>query len=101
MNLRFLPGTQLICRKVPFGSGKYRSGDYVIAQRTNHELVELTVKRLEVDSHGIYWLHSESTDDRYKEPWKIGRPDEGHHDDTETSILAKVIRAVQDFERQP
>lgn len=99
MNLRFMPGTQLICRKVPFGSAIYLSGDYVIAQRQAHELVELTVKRLEVDEDGIYWLHSESTDPRYAEPWQIGKPDESHHDDNEVSILAKVIRAVQDFER--
>ena len=98
MNLRFLPGTQLICRKVPFGTGIYKSGDYVIAQRNAHELVELTVKRVEIDDDGIYWLHSESTDDRFKEPWRVGCADDNHHDDREVSILAKVIRAVQDFE---
>lgn len=101
MNLRFMPGTQLICRKVPFGSGIYLSGDYVIAQRNAHELVELTVKRLEIDGDGVHWLHSESTDERFKEPWRVGSADDNHHDDREVSILAKVIRAVQDFENPP
>lgn len=99
MNLAFMPNTQLICRKIPFGSGEYRPGDYVIAQRKAHDLVEMTVKRLEVNDDGTHWLHSESTDEKYREPWPIGAPDENHHDDREIRILAKVIRAVQDFER--
>lgn len=100
MNLRFMPGTQLICRKVPFGSATYTSGDYVIAQRKAHDLVEMTVKRLEIDDEGQHWLCSESSDPRFQEPWLIGAPSEDHHDDNEVCILAKVIRAVQDFERR-
>ena len=99
MNKRFLPGTQLICRRVPFGGGSFKEGDYVIVQRKAHDMVELTVKRLEVDEQGRYWLHSESSDERFKDPWMIGSPDTDHHTDEETEILAKVIRAVQDFER--
>lgn len=99
MNLRFMPGTQLICRRIPFGSGTYQSGDYVIAQRKAHNLVEMTVKRLEIGADGLHWLHSESTDERFKEPWLVGKPDPDQHDDNEIAILAKVIRAVQDFER--
>lgn len=99
MNLRFMPGTQLICRRVSFGSGSYSAGDYVIAQRKAHDLVELTVKRLEIDADGQYWLHAESSDERFKEPWFVGKPDPDQHDDTEVAIVAKVIRAVQDFER--
>lgn len=100
MNLRFMPGTQLICRRTPFGNGIYNSGDYVIVQRKAHELVELTVKRLEIDDAGQHWLHSESSDERYKEPWPVGSPSVDHHDDTEIAVVAKVIRAVQDFERR-
>lgn len=99
MNLRFMQGTQLICRKVPFGNGTYKSGDYVIAQRKAHDLVEMTVKRLEIDADGQHWLHSESSDPRFQEPWLIGKPDGDYHGDNEVRVLAKVIRAVQDFER--
>lgn len=99
MNLRFLPGTQLICRLVPFGIGSFKPGDYVIVRRTAHELHELTCKRVEVDGEGNYWLHSESSDDKFADPWKIGQPDENHYDDMAVEVLGKVIRAVQDFER--
>lgn len=98
MNLRFPPGTHLICRKVPFGKGDYRPGDYVIVQRMAHNLHELTVKRVELDDKGDYWLHSESSDPKYADPWRIGKPSEDHHDDTEIRVLGRVVRAVQDFE---
>lgn len=99
MNKRFLDGTLLICRRIPFGIGSVKSGDYVIVERAAHDLREMTCKRLEVDNDGVYWLHSESFDERYKEPWRIGKPDHGMHLDNEVQIIAKVIRAVQDFER--
>jgi len=99
MNQCFLPGTQLICRRVPFGSSDYKPGDYVIAERKAHDLVEMTVKRLEIDNDGNYSLHAESDDERYKQPWPIGKPDRDQHDDQEIRIIAKVIRAVRDFER--
>ena len=97
MNLRFPPGTHLICRRVPFGSGEYQSGSYVIVERTAHELTEMTVKRLEMDAGGSHWLHSESSDKKYQEPWQIGSPDEGHHDDREVRVVAQVVRAIQDL----
>jgi SOS-response transcriptional repressor LexA len=99
MNLRFPPGTQLICRLVPFGIGNFKPGDYVIVRRTAHELHELTCKRLEVDENGTYWLHSESSDPKFAEPWEIGKPDDEHHNDMAIEVLGKVIRAVQDFDR--
>lgn len=98
MNKVFMPGTRLICRKVPFGGGAYKSGDYVIAERTAHDLFEMTVKRLEIDDDGQHWLHSESTDERFSEPWPIGKPDNGYHSDVEVRVLGKVIRAVLSFE---
>lgn len=98
MNLRFLPGTHLICRRVPFGIGQFKSGDYIIARRTAHDLYEMTVKRVEIDRDGVYWLHSESSDDKFQEPWRIGRPDTDLHHDVEVEVIGKVVRAVQDFE---
>lgn len=98
MNLRFMPGTRLICRRLPFGVAAIKPGDYVIVERTAHELSEMTCKRLEQDDDGNYWLHSESSDEKYREPWFIGKPDNGHFTDLEVRMLGKVIRAVQDFE---
>lgn len=98
MNLCFLPGSKLICRRVPSDFGTIRSGDYVIVQRTAHDLWELTCKRLEIDEDGISWLHSESSDAKFAEPWRIGAPDEDHHLDVEINIIGKVIRAVKVFD---
>lgn len=98
MNLRFPAGSRLICRRVAFGGGQVRSGHYVIVSRTAHDLRELTCKRLEIDGEGNYWLHSESDDPRFKEPWFVGKPDNGHFSDMEIVIEGRVIRAVQDLE---
>jgi SOS-response transcriptional repressor LexA len=98
MNLRFPAGSRLICRRVAFGGGQVRSGHYVIVSRSAHDLRELTCKRLEIDSEGNYWLHSESDDPRFAEPWFVGKPDNGHFSDMEIVIEGRVIRAVQDLE---
>lgn len=98
MNKRFPEGTRLICRSVANGDGSFTSGSYVIVQRLNHDLREMTCKRVEVDGDGVFWLHSESTDPRFAAPWRIGKPSEMHHDDTEIRVIGKVIRAVLDFE---
>lgn len=95
MNRKFPVGSRLICRRVPFGSAQVRSGHYVIVSRTAHDLRELTCKRIEIDQEGNYWLHSESDDPRFAEPWFIGRPDNGHFTDMEVVIEGRVIRAVQ------
>ena len=100
MNLRFMPGTKLICRRVPFGTGRFESGDYVIVKRTAHDLYEMTCKRVEIDQDGVYWLYSESSDPKFAKPWRVGKPDEGHHTDVEVEVIAKVIRAVQDLENR-
>lgn len=101
MNLAFPdPRTQLICRRIVFGTGNLESGDYVIAERTAHDLRELTCKRVEIDDDGVFWLHSESDDPRFQDPWRIGCPDDQHHIDMEITVVAKVIRAVRDFERR-
>ena len=99
MNLAFMPGTDLICRKIGGGDEWVLDGDFVIVQRTQNGLFELTCKRVRRDGQGVFWLHSESDDMRYQEPWRIGKPDRDHHHDIEVSIIGIVIRAVQSFER--
>lgn len=101
MNQAFThPDTQLICRRTNFGTGQFRSGDYVIVQRTAHDLHELTCKRVDIDDDGVFWLCPESDDPRFQEPWRIGKPDTNHHHDNEVVIIGRVIRAVRDFERR-
>lgn len=99
MKDRFPLGTNLICRRIPFGTGSIAPGDYVIVEREAHDLREMTCKRVEMDDDGVYWLHSETDDDRFKEPWRIGRPNNGLFTDNEVRVIGKVIRAVQDYER--
>lgn len=98
MNLAFPAGMKLICRRVPFGNGTFRSGDFVIVERTAHDLREMTCKQVEVDESGTYWLRSLSDQPQFQEPWRIGAPDSNHHDDMEIRIIGKVIRGVLDFE---
>lgn len=101
MNQAFLPHTELICRRIGGTDGWVFDGDYVIAERTNHDLRELTCKRVRKDGQGRFWLHSESDDPRYKEPWLVGKKGDGEHTDNEVRIIGKVIRAIRDYERRP
>lgn len=98
MNRRFSPGMQLICRRIPFGDGVFKSGDYVVVERCAHDLRELTCKRVEIDDDGNFWLHSESDQPQFQEPWLLGRPDDEAHIDTEIHVIGKVIRGVVDYE---
>lgn len=97
MNLIFPPGVKLICQRVPFGVADARNGDLVIVERTNHDLRELTCKRLMIASDGSYFLKSESDQSQYQDAWPIGRPDDNHHNDNEIRIIGKVLRGIIDF----
>lgn len=98
MNLEFLPGTRLICRFLPFNDYTWKSGDLVIASRAAHDLRELTCKIIRFDEFGVAWLHSNSDQPQFQEPWRVGRPDGNAHDDNEITIIGKVIRAVKTYE---
>lgn len=99
MNQAFMPGVQLICRRIGGTDEWLLDGDYVIAERSNHDLRELTCKRVRKDDRGRFWLHSESSDARFVQPWLIGGNGAGEHTDIEVRVIGKVIRAVQNFER--
>lgn len=98
MNKVFFPDTQLICRRVSFSDAVLANGDYVIVERTAHDLRETTCKQVNIDREGCFWLNSASTDEKFAKPWRIGKPDNGHHQDDEIRVIGKVIRAVRDFE---
>lgn len=98
MNLRFRPGSVLICKRIEFTGNVARTGDYIIAQRSNHDLTELTCKRLEIDAEGNHWLHSESDQPQFQQPWNAGKPDDEYHDsDAEIKIIGKLIRSMEYF----
>lgn len=92
------PRTRLICRRIVFGVGELKDGDFAIIERKAHDLHELTCKQVRIDDQGVYWLHSRTDDERFKEPWRIGKPSEDHHTDVEITFVAKVIRSVVDYD---
>jgi hypothetical protein len=100
MNLRFRdPNIRLICHRIPFTGAYYRSGDLVIVERDAHDLCEMTCKRVEIDESGVYWLHSESDDPSFSEPWRIGIEGDGCDQDVHIRVVAKVLRGVIDYGR--
>ena len=99
MNLVIPAGVKLICRRVTFGFSQFKTGDLIIVERTAHDLHELTCKEVEIDAQGNYWLHSRSDQPQFKDPIKIGKPDNGHHLDFEIRAIGKVLRGVLNYER--
>jgi transcriptional regulator with XRE-family HTH domain len=98
MNLEFFPNTQLICRFIPFNDYEWKHGDLVIVSRANHDLREHTCKILKFDEDGVAWLHSNSDQPQFKEPWILGKPNGDLHVDNEITIIGKVIRSVRKYE---
>jgi hypothetical protein len=93
MDKKLPPGTILECVRL-IGSGiAPKSGDYVIVERAQGGLREVTCKRLSQRANGDWELIAESTQPEFREPIPIGHPDEGHWGDDETRIVAIVVRA--------
>lgn len=96
MNKTILPNSLLECRRIPFGAAELRPGDLVIVQRNNHDLTELTCKRLDVD--GEDWiLRCESYEPEFQDVIHIGRPSEDVFVDNEIAVIGVVLSARQDF----
>ncbi|EQA97307.1 hypothetical protein L286_23570 [Sphingobium sp. HDIP04] len=96
MNKTILPNSLLECRRIPFGVAELRPGDLVIVQRHNHDLTELTCKRLDVDG-GDWILRCESYEPEFQDVIRIGRPSEDAFIDNEISVIGVVLSARQDF----
>jgi hypothetical protein len=93
MDKRLPAGTILECVKL-IGSGiTPADGDYVIAERSQGPLHELTCKRLRILPGGSYELHAESTLPEFANPIVIGKPDHDFVGEDETRIVAVVVRA--------
>lgn len=97
MNREFQPGTRLICRYTLFSDDHLRNDDLVIVERINHDLREMTCKIIRFDDDGVAWLHSNSDQPQFQEPWRLGKPDEDLHVDNEIRVIGRVIRAVKTY----
>jgi SOS-response transcriptional repressor LexA len=93
------PGSDLECLRVAYGYVEPQPGDIVIVQRNRHDLQELTCKRLDHDGLNFV-LRAESSRAEFQEPIVIGRPDENHVGDHDTTIIAIVLRAHQSLYRR-
>lgn len=96
MNLRFPPGTTLLC--CPLAEfPELRDGLYVIVRRTRHGDAEITVKRFHETEEGRY-LMPETSDPRWSGPVKYDPEDERFFDDggvPAIEIIAVVVSSVQ------
>lgn len=91
----FLPGTILDCMAVPGTPDLVPAhGDIVIVQRRMGDLFETTCKRLEMLADGSYQLRADSTREEFAEPIHIGKPDDGHFTDGDTTIIGIVNTAI-------
>jgi SOS-response transcriptional repressor LexA len=96
MNRTILPGSDLECLWVKFSPIAPQPGDLVIVERRQHDLVELTCKRLAMDGDE-YILVAESTEPDFQEPIRIGKPDRDDHTDNETRVVGIVLSAKLDL----
>lgn len=97
MNLTIPPRMILICRRVEFGMTDIRENQLVIVERENHNLREMTCKRLKFAPNGDFLLCSESDRPEYAEPFLIPRSHDDEHVDTGVKIIGVVVRGVVDF----
>ncbi len=100
MNLAFPENAILICRHIRDGFVTIRAGDYVIVERENHDLREMTCKRIEIDADGDYLLVSKSSNPKHSDPIRVKRSVEDECTDQGINIVGKVSRIVIDYERQ-
>jgi len=94
------PGSDLECLRVQFGRVEPAAGDLVIVERHNHDLTELTCKRLDIDETGDWILRCESDRPEFLEPIRLGRPDADLFVDNEVRVIGIVIRAQQNHFRR-
>lgn len=99
MNLAFPANAILICRHIRDGFVAIRKGDYVVVERENHDLREMTCKRIEIASNGDFLLVSESSNPKYAEPIRVERSKDDNFSDMGINIVGKLVRIVVDFER--
>jgi transcriptional regulator with XRE-family HTH domain len=91
MDLRYPPGTLLICKRFEdLGRGP-QCGERVIVQRRAGSLWEATCKKLVEDDDGVPWLVPESSDPRHQAAIRADRDSEAD----EIVLHAKVIASYR------
>lgn len=96
MNRTIPPGADLECIRVTFSQFEPKPGDLVIVERTNHDLTEMTCKRLDMD--GDEWiLRCESTEPEFQDFIRIGKPSTEYHHHEEARVVAIVVSAKLDL----
>lgn len=95
------PGSDLECIRVAFGHVEPQPGDLVIAERTRHDLTEMTCKRLDRDGEDFI-LRCESTKPEFADNVVlVSRPDRDGASQDETRLIGIVISAQQRHLRRP
>lgn len=94
MNKTIPSGSDLECIRVSFGVIEPRPGDLVIVERNNHDLTEMTCKRLDIEDD-IWVLRCESYDPEFQYVIRLGKPDRNLFVDNEIRIIGIVIGAQQ------
>lgn len=99
MDKVFPPGTDLQCVKLIGSSVMIQDGDYVIVERSQGALRELTCKLLCLRADGNYELVAESYLPEFSQPLFYGKPDENFVGDDEIRIVALVLNAKKSLFR--
>ena len=95
MNLTVPEGYDLECLRVAYGAVEPKDGNLVIVERHNHDLVEMTCKRLRMV--GDKWeLWPESSLPEFQEPIVIGKPDPELFTDDEVRVVGIVLNSSKD-----
>jgi len=99
MDLTIPPGSDLECLRVAFGVVEPVAGDLVIVERHNHDLVEMTCKRLDKD--GDDWiLRMESSKPEFQDIIRLGHPSRDLFTDQETRVIGIVLKSHQNHFRR-
>lgn len=94
MNEHYPEGAVLVCVKLPEFDDAIVAGDHVVIhRRSGNDTVEATVKEIERDADGGWWLWPRSTDPAHQQPIRIQSPDDWDHisQGDEISVFAVVI----------
>lgn len=89
MNLIYPEGSVVVCVSLIELGADPMPGDHVICQRRSKAGIEATVKELQRDEAGDYWLWPRSSDPNFQQPWKLPVGDEFGNDDLR--LVALVI----------
>lgn len=92
MNKIFPDGSVAICVNLIDLGRDPRSGQRVVVQRriATEDGYEVTIKELEKDAQGDYWLWPRSTDPNFQQPWKL-RHEYARDDNEDVQVAALVI----------